>query len=78
MHHTALFSMALLVALTGCGTKVTSTATPPKAAAVSCTLDVCGVRRIPNPTESDIRREVDALDAKKGDAFLILGPTDMT
>jgi len=31
-----------------------------------------------NPTESDIRQAVGALDTKHGDGFLILGPTDMT
>jgi len=78
MRHTALLSIAVLVAVTGCGTKTNTTATPPRARAVSCTLDVCGIRKIQNPTESDIQRAVYALDTVKNDAFLILGPTDMT
>jgi hypothetical protein len=42
------------------------------------TLDICGDKKIKNPTENDIRQAVFALDTKKVDAFLILGPTDMT
>ena len=45
---------------------------------MNCTLDICGHKKIQNPTESDIRQAVFALDTKKGDAFLILGLTDMT
>lgn len=76
MRHQALISIALLVAVTGCGP--TRTDKPPKTAAVNFTLDVCGQRKIRNPTENDIRREVYALDTNKADAFLILGTTDMT
>ena len=39
---------------------------------------MCGETEIQNPTESDIRQAVGALDTKNGDEFLILGPTDMT
>jgi hypothetical protein len=42
------------------------------------TLDICGGNRIPNPSEADIRQAVFALDARKGDAFLVLGPTETT
>jgi len=42
------------------------------------TLDICGARKIKNPTESDIRKAVFALDTKNGDAFLILARTGMT
>jgi len=42
------------------------------------TLDICGDKKIKNPTESDVRQAVFALDTKKSDAFLILGPTEMT
>jgi hypothetical protein len=45
---------------------------------MNCTLDICGRRKLKNPTEADIRQAVFALDAKEGDAFLILGPTEMT
>ncbi len=42
------------------------------------TLDICGDRKIQNPTESDIRQAVFALDSQNDEAFLILGMTDMT
>jgi len=42
------------------------------------TLDVCGNKKIQNPTPSDIQQAVLGLNTKKGDAFLILGPTDTT
>ena len=45
---------------------------------MNCTLDICGHKKIQNPTESDIRQAVFELDTKKSDAFLILGPTHMT
>ena len=41
-------------------------------------MDICGDKKIQNPTAADIRQAVFALDTKKGEAFLILGPTDMT
>lgn len=41
-------------------------------------LDICGDRKIQNPSEADIRRAVFALDTKKNDAFLVLGQDDMT
>jgi len=37
---------------------------------MNCTLDICGDKKIQNPTESDIRQAVFALDTKKVDAFL--------
>ncbi|MFH1024201.1 MAG: hypothetical protein V1809_12545 [Planctomycetota bacterium] len=40
-------------------------------------LDICGQKTIKNPSETDIRTAVFSLDAKKGEAFLILGATDM-
>ena len=45
---------------------------------MNCSLDICGDERIQNPTEADIRQAVFALDTMKDDAFLILGPSDMT
>jgi hypothetical protein len=36
------------------------------------TLDICGDKTVQNPTEADIRSAVGSLNAKKGDAFLIL------
>jgi hypothetical protein len=45
---------------------------------MNCTLDICGGKKIQNPTEADIRQEVFALDTETNDAFIILGPTDMT
>jgi len=69
MRHTILLSIVVIAAFTGCGT-------PPKARTM--TLDICGDKKIKNPTESDVRQAVFALDTKKSDAFLILGPTEMT
>ena len=71
MRHTILLSIVVIAAFTGCGT-------PPKAKTMNWTLDICGDKKIRNPTESDIRQAVFALDTKKSDAFLILGPTEMT
>jgi len=45
---------------------------------MNCALEVCGSTKIQNPSESDIRQAVSALDTKHNDAFLILGPTNMT
>lgn len=42
------------------------------------TLDICGNSTIENPTEAVIRQAVFALDTKKRDAYLILGPTGLT
>ena len=79
MRHTILLLMALIVAVTGCGKQNTTTViTPKEAKAMNCTLDICGNKKIQKPTEADIRQAVLALDTKKGDAYLILGPTDMT
>jgi hypothetical protein len=69
MRHTILLSIVVIAAFTGCGT-------PPKAKTM--TLDICADKKIRNPTESDIRQAVFALDTKKIDAFLILGTTEMT
>src|SRR5262245_3974858 len=78
MYHTVLVSIALLVAVTGCDNRRSTATTPPKAVASTLTLDICGNRKIQNPTENDLRREVDALDTNRDEAFLILGATDMT
>ena len=45
---------------------------------MNCTLEICGHKKILNPTEADIRQAVFALDTKSDDAFLVLAPTDMT
>ena len=45
---------------------------------MNCALEMCGSTKIQNPSESDIRQAVSALDTKHNDAFLILGPTNMT
>ena len=78
MRHTLLFTFALFAVAVGCGRQNTTTTTPPKAKTMNCTLDICGAKKIQNPTEADIRQAVFGLDTKKGEAFLILGPTDMT
>jgi hypothetical protein len=73
MRQTILLSIVVIAAFTGCGRRTTTTT-----ATMNCTLDICGHKKIQNPTESDLRQAVFALDTKKEDAFLILGPTDMT
>src|SRR5512134_3313570 len=78
MRHMFLLTLALLVVAAGCGSQGTTTTTPPRAGTMNYTLDICGARKIQNPTEADIRQAVFALDTKQEDAFLILGPTDMT
>jgi len=69
MRHTILLSIVVIAAITGCGRQTTT---------AHCTLDICGARKIQNPTESDLRQAVFALDTKKDEAFLILGSTEMT
>jgi len=41
-------------------------------------LDICSEKTIVNPTEADIRSALSSLNTKSGDAFVILGPSDMT
>src|SRR6476661_4530760 len=78
MRHAILLSMFAIAAVTGCGRQTTTTSTPPKAKTMSYTLDICGGKTIQNPTESDLRQAVFALDTKRDEAFLILGATEMT
>jgi len=68
MRRTILLSMVVIAALTGCAPRKVKT----------MTLEICGARKIQNPTESDIRQAVFALDTKNNDAFLILGTTVWT
>ena len=41
-------------------------------------LDVCGARKIKNPTDEQIRIALGSLSTKNEDSFAILGPSDMT
>jgi len=41
-------------------------------------LDICGERTLVDPSDADIRSALGALDAGSGDAFLVLGATEMT
>jgi hypothetical protein len=75
MNRTLLFTFALLAVAVGCD-KQSRVTTPQKI--MSYTLDICGDKTVQNPSEAGIRAAVSALDTKKGDAFLILGPTQMT
>lgn len=68
MRRTILLLIVVIAAFTGCG----------KAKTMSYTLDICGGKKIRNPTEADLRQAVFALDTKKDEAFLILGSTEMT
>lgn len=74
--HPVLIAIVAMTAITGCGRQAATTTTTPKARTM--VLDICGGKKIRNPTESDIRQAVFALDTKKDEAFLILGPTEMT
>ena len=73
VRHTILLSIVVIAAITGCGRQTTTTTTT-----MQCTLDICGTKKIQNPTESDLRQAVFALDTRKDEAFLILGPTEMS
>jgi len=76
MRRSTLLSIVVLAAFAGCTRQTTTTSTPPRERTM--TLDICGDKQIQSPTESDIRQAVFALDTKNEDAFLILGPTEMT
>ena len=41
-------------------------------------LYVCGVRKVENPTDEQIRIELGDLSTKNEDSFAILGPSEMT
>ena len=41
-------------------------------------LDICGEKTIVNPTEADIGSALSSLNTDSGDAFVVLGPSDMT
>ncbi|MGE5176234.1 MAG: hypothetical protein ACM3JJ_07630 [Hyphomicrobiales bacterium] len=41
-------------------------------------LDICGVRRIVNPTDEQIRTELGNLSTKNVDSFAIMGTSEMT
>jgi hypothetical protein len=56
---------------------VTAWGSPPKVSA-KYTLEISGDRTIENPTGADIEKAVEGLDTNKGDAFLVLGVSDMT
>ncbi len=45
---------------------------------MNCTLNIRGNKKMLNPSAADIRAAVFALDTRKGDASLVLGPTEMT
>jgi hypothetical protein len=71
----ALVTFALFTFTFGCD-KQKGPTTPPKN--MHYTLNICGDEEVRSPSEADIRAAVFALDTKKGDAFLALGPTEMT
>jgi hypothetical protein len=58
------------------GAQTTNTTTHTKT--MSYTLDICGDKKIQNPTEADIRQAISTLDTDKNSAFLILETSDMT
>ncbi|HEY8667488.1 MAG TPA: hypothetical protein VIL86_12535 [Tepidisphaeraceae bacterium] len=60
------------------GLQAAATTIPAKATPMNLTLDICGDRKIQNPTAADIRQAVFSLDTKKGEAFIILGTSDQT
>jgi hypothetical protein len=49
-----------------------------KIESLTFTLDFCGTEQTDNPTEADLQKSVAALDTEKNDAFLVLGPSDLT
>jgi hypothetical protein len=78
MRYMFLFAFALLIIVIGCDRQNTAITTSKKNQAMKYTLDICGDKKIENPTGEEIRQAVLGLDTKKGEAFLILGSTDMT
>jgi hypothetical protein len=64
--------MLVVVATLGCAPK---DADVQNAAMV---LDICGARKIKNPTDEQIRIELGNLSTKNEDSFAILGPSEMT
>jgi hypothetical protein len=77
LRYALLVAMALVAAGPDCA-RQSPAAESEEAKKMNYTLDICGDRKIHNPEETDIRQAVLALDTKKGEAFLILGLTDMT
>lgn len=72
MRYALLLTLALFAGAVGCGRS------PAPDKTMSYTLDICGDKKIENPTEAEIRQAVLALDTTKNEAFLVLGSTDMT
>ena len=68
----ALVSLALVC---GCNKKPSGNA---PAKTLSCTLEIAGVKKIPNPSEADIRVAVMAMDTKRGGAFLVIAVSEVT
>ena len=64
-------ALVVLLALPGCTKTRVRKGNPMK-------LNICGQKTIVNPSNKEIREALTGLDTKSGDAFVILGPTDMT
>jgi hypothetical protein len=72
MRTSGILLLLIAVAAFGCA---------PKGADVqnrAMVLDVCGARKIKNPTDEQIRIELGNLSTKNEDSYAILGPSDMT
>ena len=64
-------ALVVLLALPGCTKTRVRKGNPMK-------LNICGQKTIVNPSDKEIREALSRLDTRSGDAFVILGPTDMT
>ena len=68
----AATALATLLVLGGCAEK------PKEKERAPMKLEICGERTIVDPSDEDIRSALGGLDAGSGDAFVILGATDLT
>jgi len=75
MRVVALLALVSLCLIFGCKMQPGSN-TPGKS--FSCTLEIAGERKIPNPSATDIRAAITAMDTQKGGAFLVIAVSEMT
>ena len=66
------FVLMLMLAACGCARKETDVNYG------AMVLDICGTRKIENPTDEQIRTELGHLSTQNEDSFAMLGPSDMT
>lgn len=75
MRSVVLLALVSLGFTCGCNKKPSSNA-PGKT--LSCTLTIAGEKKIPNPSATDIRGAIMAMDTQRGGAFLVIAVSEMT